>query len=214
MRQYLSNGELILDARDDLHRATAVLAHGHVDEKNSFQSLRPRHGDMTRGGLNALLALPLLFLSAPCRGHDLRAQAMMGGENSKFAAETQAGRCPLCAGPLHVADYPLFRIDSGVIRLSGPVERGIQFRESAGVEDRRAGLLRGGAACIECSTGRNPPLPKRPISFRKIHHHGLSVSRELTSRMHDPREERHGWRMTIRGGFAGRMRLYKRVVSE
>jgi hypothetical protein len=30
MGQYLSNGELILDARDDLHRSAAVLTHGHV----------------------------------------------------------------------------------------------------------------------------------------------------------------------------------------
>ena len=73
MGQYLSNGDLILDARDDLHRSAAVFAHGDVDQKNSFQALRPRHGDMTWGCLNALPALLFLFLSAPRRGHDQRA---------------------------------------------------------------------------------------------------------------------------------------------
>jgi hypothetical protein len=87
MGQDFSNGELILDARDDLHRATAVLAHGDVDQENPLQSLRPRHGDMARCRLHALLALRFLFLSAPRRGHDLRAQAMMGGENSMVASQ-------------------------------------------------------------------------------------------------------------------------------
>ena len=38
MGQYLSNGELILDASDDLHRSAAVLTHGHVDQERDLLS--------------------------------------------------------------------------------------------------------------------------------------------------------------------------------
>lgn len=65
MRQYLSNDELILDAHADLHRAATVLAHAHLDQKNPFQSLRPRHGDMAPGRLRALPALPFRFFERP-----------------------------------------------------------------------------------------------------------------------------------------------------
>ncbi len=43
--QYFSNGDLILNARDDLHRATAVLTHGHVP---GFDALVLSHADRTR----------------------------------------------------------------------------------------------------------------------------------------------------------------------
>jgi hypothetical protein len=98
MCQNFSNGELILNARDDLHRSAAVFTNGHVDQKNPFQSLRPGHGDMARGGsLRALPARPFVFLSAPRRGHDLRAQprvdaaAVCGEDRCKQIGDGEGG---------------------------------------------------------------------------------------------------------------------------
>jgi hypothetical protein len=104
MRQYLLNDELIFNARNDLHRAAAVLAHGHVDQKDSFQALRPRHGDMAWDRVRALPALRLLFpnagLSAARGGYDPSAQAMMGREDSMVASQVDpwaTTSCPLSA---------------------------------------------------------------------------------------------------------------------
>jgi hypothetical protein len=79
MRQHLANGELILDARDDLHRSAAVLAHGDVDPKKSRFNRCAHVMAMARGRLHALFALALRLLSPSAlrRGRDLRAQAMM-----------------------------------------------------------------------------------------------------------------------------------------
>jgi hypothetical protein len=79
MGQYLCNGEILLDAGDDLQRPAAVFTNPHIDQKDPFQSLRPAHGHMRRGCLRALPSLRWLSLRAPPRGHDLRAQPMVGG---------------------------------------------------------------------------------------------------------------------------------------
>jgi hypothetical protein len=75
----LADGELILNARDDLDGSTAMLTDSHIDKKNPLQSLRPRHGDMARDGrLGAHPTLPFLCLRPAPRARSARATARGG----------------------------------------------------------------------------------------------------------------------------------------
>ncbi len=90
--QYLAGDDRVLNARDDLDGAAAALTDGHIDFKNTCQSLGPRHSDVTRE--RCLLPLARCWrlprTTAAFRRHDLRAQPMVGSKTAVKARQVDA----------------------------------------------------------------------------------------------------------------------------
>src|SRR5258707_13562481 len=90
--QYLTVADGFLKARDDLDGSAAALTDGHIDFKNTCQSLGPRHSDVTRE--RCLLPLARCWrlprTTAAFRRHDLRAQPMVGSKTAVKARQVDA----------------------------------------------------------------------------------------------------------------------------
>ncbi len=95
--QNLGGDGRVLNAGDDLDGAAATLTDGHIDFKNTCQSLGPGHGEVAR----ERCLLPLArCLSWPRTGlprtaaafprHDLRTQLMVGSKTAVKARQVDA----------------------------------------------------------------------------------------------------------------------------
>ena len=76
MEENLTDGELVLNARNDLHWTAAVITDGNLNSEHALQSLRPGHRHVARNLVRVgtgCAALPFLLLTATLRRYDLRA---------------------------------------------------------------------------------------------------------------------------------------------
>jgi hypothetical protein len=84
--EYLPDHYRILNAGDDLHSATALLADLHVNVEHPLEALGPGHGRALFGGRSRFDRYLGLITFAPLRGGDQGAVSAVEGEHAAVVA--------------------------------------------------------------------------------------------------------------------------------